>query len=105
MPASLRFSADAARLIQLHERWPERPPTRNPPPAMAMTDHQPQFLIAGTLTTDGTHMANPTLLSQYSAAQFTSASDGYGGTLIGAPPTVAATDQNPIALTAPTHHA
>jgi hypothetical protein len=42
---------------------------------------------SGTLTvTDGVHTANLTLLGQYVTAQFTSGSDGHGGTLIGDPP-------------------
>jgi hypothetical protein len=44
------------------------------------------------------------LLGQYSAAQFTAASDCNGGTLISDPPAVAMTDHNPIAIAAP-HHA
>jgi autotransporter passenger strand-loop-strand repeat protein len=40
-------------------------------------------LLGGTLTvTDGAHTANLTLLGQYSAANFSLASDGHGGTLI-----------------------
>jgi autotransporter passenger strand-loop-strand repeat protein len=39
---------------------------------------------SGTLVvSDGTHTANITLLGQFAATQFTSASDGHGGTLIG----------------------
>ena len=39
--------------------------------------------MSGTLTvTDGTHTANITLLGQYTAASFTAASDGHGGTII-----------------------
>src|SRR5262249_44388303 len=39
--------------------------------------------LSGTLTvTDGTHTANLTLLGQYSAQNFTLASDGFGGTMI-----------------------
>jgi autotransporter passenger strand-loop-strand repeat protein len=42
---------------------------------------------SGTLTvSDGTHTANITLLGQYVTAQFTKASDGAGGTLVGDPP-------------------
>lgn len=49
--------------------------------------------LSGTLTaTDGVHTANILLLGQYTAGQFTSASDGLGGTLIGDPPVVAAND-------------
>jgi autotransporter passenger strand-loop-strand repeat protein len=59
---------------------------------------------SGTLTVnDGTHTANITLLGQYVAGQFTLASDGNGGTLIGDPSVASATDPNPIA-TATTHH-
>ena len=35
--------------------------------------------------TDGTHTANITLLGQYTAASFTKASDGNGGTTISDP--------------------
>jgi hypothetical protein len=43
--------------------------------------------LSGTLTvTDGMHTANLTLLGQYAAGQYTSATDGHGGTLIGDPP-------------------
>ena len=39
--------------------------------------------LSGTLTvTDGTHTANLTLLGQYSANDFTLASDGHGGTMV-----------------------
>ncbi|MDH2344191.1 phage tail tip lysozyme [Bradyrhizobium sp. SSUT77] len=42
---------------------------------------------SGTLTvSDGVHTAHVTLLGQYVTAQFTSATDGHGGTLIGDPP-------------------
>ena len=42
---------------------------------------------SGTLTvSDGTHVADITLLGQYVTAQFTKASDGHGGTLVGDPP-------------------
>ncbi|MGA2042815.1 MAG: DUF4347 domain-containing protein [Roseiarcus sp.] len=59
--------------------------------------------LSGTLTvTDGVHAANLTLLGQYVTAQFTSASDGHGGTLIGDPPLGAATDRAPPTLLAPT---
>jgi hypothetical protein len=48
---------------------------------------------SGTLTvTDGAHTANITLLGQYMASQFTSASDGHGGTLIGDPSVAAGND-------------
>jgi len=43
--------------------------------------------LSGTLTvTDGSHTANLTLLGNYSLSQFTSASDGHGGTVITDPP-------------------
>jgi autotransporter passenger strand-loop-strand repeat protein len=49
---------------------------------------------SGTLTVSGGgNVANITLLGQYSAGQFTSASDGQGGTLVGDPPIAAQTDQ------------
>src|SRR5262249_35559997 len=39
--------------------------------------------MSGTLTvTDGTHTANLTLLGQYSAQDFSLASDGHGGTIV-----------------------
>jgi hypothetical protein len=42
--------------------------------------------LSGTLTvTDGVNTANITLLGQYTASQFTSASDGHGGIVIGDP--------------------
>jgi hypothetical protein len=48
------------------------------------------------------HSANLTLLGQYVVGQFTSASDGHGGTLIGDPPVaVATTDPAPTALVNP----
>ncbi len=46
--------------------------------------------LSGTLTvSDGTHTANLTLRGQYTTAQFTKATDGHGGTLIGDPPLTA----------------
>jgi len=46
--------------------------------------------FSGTLTvSDGVHMAKLLLLGTYMASQFTSASDGGGGTLIGDPPAMA----------------
>jgi autotransporter passenger strand-loop-strand repeat protein len=43
--------------------------------------------LSGTLSvSDGTHTANLILIGQYVTAQFTSASDGHGGILIGDPP-------------------
>src|SRR6202011_1055153 len=46
--------------------------------------------LSGTLTvSDGLHTANLTLLGQYTTAQFTKATDGHGGTLIGDPPVTA----------------
>ena len=43
--------------------------------------------LSGTLTvSDGVHTAQLNLLGQYVTSQFTSASDGHGGTLIGDPP-------------------
>ncbi|MGD0721624.1 MAG: NF038122 family metalloprotease [Roseiarcus sp.] len=57
--------------------------------------------LSGTLmVTDGLHTANLTLLGQYVTAQFTSASDGHGGTLIGDPPVVTMTDSAPASLLA-----
>jgi hypothetical protein len=41
------------------------------------------------------HTANITLPGQYVAGQFTSASDGHGGTVIGDPSVTAANDSNP----------
>ncbi|WP_426422611.1 AIDA repeat-containing protein [Bradyrhizobium genosp. A] len=42
---------------------------------------------SGTLTvSDGVHTAHVALLGQYVTAQFTSATDGHGGTLVGDPP-------------------
>jgi hypothetical protein len=42
-----------------------------------------------------------TLLGQYVTAQFTKASDGHGGTLVGDPPVVAQTDHQSIGLVNP----
>ncbi len=48
---------------------------------------------SGTLTVSGGgNVANITLLGQYVVGQFTSASDGHGGTLVGDPPVVAQTE-------------
>ena len=59
---------------------------------------------SGTLTVaDGVHTASIALLGQYTAGQFTSASDGHGGTLIGDPPAVAMTDHNLITPAALRH--
>jgi hypothetical protein len=54
--------------------------------------------------TDGTHTASVVLLGQYTAGQFTSASDGHGGTSIGDPPLTAMPDQIPATLVT-AHHA
>jgi autotransporter passenger strand-loop-strand repeat protein len=59
--------------------------------------------LSGTLTvSDGTHAAHLTLLGQYVTAQFTSATDGHGGTLIGDPPVtgVVVNDPGPMNLAA-----
>ncbi len=57
---------------------------------------------SGTLAvTDGVHSASITLLGQYVAGQFTSASDGMGGTKVGDPPVVAMTDPQTIGLINP----
>jgi hypothetical protein len=57
--------------------------------------------LSGTLTvSDGIYTANLTLLGQYTTAQFTKATDGHGGTLIGDPPVTAivvANNASPIA--------
>jgi autotransporter passenger strand-loop-strand repeat protein len=59
--------------------------------------------LSGTLmVSDGTHSATILLIGQFTAGQFTSASDGHGGTLIG-DPSVAAADPTSIAAVA-THH-
>ena len=56
---------------------------------------------SGTLSvTDGTHTANITLLGQYTAASFTSASNGAGGISIVDPPI---TETQQSLLTQPTH--
>ena len=58
--------------------------------------------LSGTLTVgDGLHTANLTLLGQYVTAQFTSASDGHGGTLIGDPPLAATAVSAAASLLAP----
>jgi hypothetical protein len=52
--------------------------------------------LSGTLTvTDGTHTASLTLLGQYSAQNFTLASDGHGGTMI-TDPAVGSGGQHPV---------
>jgi autotransporter passenger strand-loop-strand repeat protein len=57
---------------------------------------------SGTLTvSDGTHTANILLIGQYTTAQFTKASDGHGGTLVGDPPMTAQTDAQPAGLVNP----
>jgi hypothetical protein len=44
---------------------------------------EPANTMSGMLTvTDGVHTANIQLLGQYTASEFTAASDGHGGTLI-----------------------
>jgi autotransporter passenger strand-loop-strand repeat protein len=54
---------------------------------------------SGTLTvTDGTHVANLTLLGQYSTANFSLSSDGHGGTLITDPAVTAS-----ASIAAPQH--
>jgi len=54
---------------------------------------------SGTLTVSGGgNVANITLLGQYVVGQFTSASDGHGGTLVGDPPVVAQTDPRSIVV-------
>jgi autotransporter passenger strand-loop-strand repeat protein len=54
---------------------------------------------SGTLTvSDGIRTANITLLGQYVTAQFTKASDGHGGTLIGDPPLSAMPDPATVTL-------
>jgi len=48
--------------------------------------------LSGTLMiTDGSHTAHLTLLGNYSPTQFTSATDGHGGTVILDPPASAPT--------------
>jgi hypothetical protein len=55
--------------------------------------HWTQSGTSGTLTVSNSiNSASITLLGQYVVGQFTSASDGMGGTLIGDPPVVAQTD-------------
>ncbi len=59
--------------------------------------------LSGTLTvSDGTHVANITLLGQYVAGQFNLVSDGAGGTLVTDPPLTVATSQQTF-LTRPQH--
>ena len=50
--------------------------------------------------TDVAHTASVSLIGQYSAANFSSASDGHGGTIIGETPAAAG---EPAALAAPHH--
>ena len=59
----------------------------------------PPFLKAGKLVIG--HTANILLLGQYTAGQFTSASDGHGGTVISDPPATAAND--PVGVVTPHH--
>jgi autotransporter passenger strand-loop-strand repeat protein len=67
---------------------------------------QPLGLTPGSNNTtiltvsDGTNMANITLLGQYMAGNFTSASDGHGGTLLTDPPQTAM--EQPL-VTQPVH--
>jgi autotransporter passenger strand-loop-strand repeat protein len=57
--------------------------------------------LGGTLTvSDGSHVASLALLGQYMAAQFSMASDGHGGTLIGDPSALAANDPGSPVLAA-----
>jgi autotransporter passenger strand-loop-strand repeat protein len=59
--------------------------------------------LSGTLTvSDGTNTAHILLLGQYLVGQFTSASDGHVGTLIGDPPLAPAGEPGPVSL-APSH--
>jgi len=51
--------------------------------------------------TDGAHTRTAMLLSKYIAEQFTTASDGHGGALIGTPPLTATSDLSPPSLTSP----
>jgi hypothetical protein len=62
---------------------------------------------SGTLTVSGGgNAANVTLLGQYVVGQFTKASDGHGGTLVGDPPVaVAQTDPGATGLVNPHHTA
>jgi hypothetical protein len=73
-------------------------PSSGPPPVMNYPSSSPPP------ATEGLQTPNLNLLGQYAATQFTSASVGDGGTLIGNRPAVAMTDQNPNSLVAP-HHA
>src|SRR5262245_20601049 len=60
---------------------------------------------SGTLTVSGGGVhANVTLLGQYIQANFKSASDGHGGTMISDPPVAAQSDPTPPGLVNP-HHA
>ena len=59
---------------------------------------------SGTLAVaDTVHSANITLLGQYVVGNFTKASDGHGGTLVGDPPVTAQTDQQAAGLVNPHH--
>jgi hypothetical protein len=70
--------------------------------SVSWTQQTPGSAGSGTLTvSSGGLAASITLLGQYSAAQFTSASDGHGGTLVGDPPVVAQTDPQPGPLVNP----
>ncbi|MGD0719600.1 MAG: AIDA repeat-containing protein [Roseiarcus sp.] len=55
----------------------------------------PRSTSGALIVTDGVHTANLTLIGQYVTAQFTLASDGHGGTLIGDPPVTAANEPGP----------
>jgi hypothetical protein len=60
--------------------------------------------LSGTLTvTNGLQTASVILLGQYTAGQFTLASDGHGGTTIGAPPVVAMAEHAPATLVTTQH--
>jgi autotransporter passenger strand-loop-strand repeat protein len=52
---------------------------------------------SGTLTvTDGTHVANLTLLGQYSTASFGLSNDGHGGTMVTDPPALDGSAASPV---------
>jgi autotransporter passenger strand-loop-strand repeat protein len=59
---------------------------------------------SGTLTvSDGTHIANLTLLGQYVTAQFHVTNDGHGGTVVTDPPLATATDAHAVMFANPHH--
>ena len=72
--------------------------------ATTVTFTEAQNNSSGTLlVSDGVNSASIMLLGQYVVGQFTSASDGNNGTLIGDPPAIAQADLGPGAIVTSQH--